>query len=56
MEWLQSILSKEILILFVSVIAMIGVFIFAARRAHLNHLKRMKEINSTFNPEDKSLT
>ena len=52
MEWLQSLISKETVILFLAIALMVGVFIFAARRAHLNHLKRMKEIDKTFNPHE----
>jgi hypothetical protein len=52
MEWLQNLLSQETLILFVSITLMIGVFLFAARRAHINHAKRMKEIDKTFNPNE----
>jgi hypothetical protein len=56
MEWLEYLLSKETLILFLSISIMIGIFIFAARRAHVNHLKRMKEIDKTFTPKDKYTT
>ncbi len=52
MEWLQNLLSQETIILFLCITSMIGVFVFAARRAHLNHLKRMKEIEKTFNPHE----
>ncbi len=52
MEWLQNLLSQETIILFLCITSMIGVFVFAARRAHLHHLKRMKEIEKTFNPHE----
>lgn len=52
MEWLMSALSQEPLILFVSIAFVVGVFIYSARKAHLNHLERMKEIDETFNPKE----
>jgi hypothetical protein len=52
MEWLQRALSQEPLILFFSISIIVSIFIFAARRAHINHLARMKKIDETFNPKE----
>ncbi len=54
MEWLQSALSEEPFFLFVSILimVMVSVFAFAARKAHINHIKRMKKIDETFNPKE----
>ena len=52
MEWLQRALSQEPLILFISISIIVSIFAFAARRAHINHLERMKRIDETFNPKD----
>ena len=46
MEWLENFLSDEKFLL-LSIIIIIGVFIYAAYRSHVKHLKRMKEIGKT---------
>lgn len=48
MEWLNSIL-EEYSFLIISIIVVVGIFIFAARKAHLNHLDKIKQIDDTFN-------
>jgi len=52
MEWLQNALSQEPLVLFISISIIVSVFAFAARKAHINHLERMKKIDETFNPKE----
>ena len=49
MEWLSRVLSQEPTVLALSITVVITIFIFAARKAHLNHLARMKKIDDTFN-------
>jgi len=49
MEWLSNILSQEPIVLTLSIVVVITVFIFSARKAHLNHLAKMKKINDAFN-------
>jgi hypothetical protein len=53
MEWLQSALTQEPFILLISISIIVSIFIFAARKAHTNHLARMKKIDETFNPKEK---
>jgi len=48
MEWLSRTLSQEPIIFLLSISAVITVFIFAARKAHLNHLAKMKKIDESF--------
>ena len=52
MEWLQNILTQEVFILIFSISLIVSIFAFAARRAHINHIERMKKIDETFNPKD----
>lgn len=49
MEWLNNILSQELIVLSLSIVGVITVFIFAARKAHLNYLDKMKKIEESFN-------
>ena len=49
MEWLSRILSQEPTVLALSITLVVSVFIFAARKAHLNHLAKMKKIDDSFN-------
>ena len=51
MEWLTSAsnLLEEHSVLIISIAVVVGIFIFAARKAHLNHLDRIKKIDDTFN-------
>ena len=47
MEWLSRALSQELTVLALSITVVIAIFIFAARKAHLNHLAKMKKIDDT---------
>ncbi|WP_197411187.1 hypothetical protein [Colwellia sp. TT2012] len=49
MEWLSKSLSQEPLVLVLSITVVVGIFIFSARKAHLNHLAKMKKIDDSFN-------
>jgi hypothetical protein len=49
MEWLSKMLSQEPIILLISISVVVTIFIFSARKAHLNHVAKMKKINETFN-------
>lgn len=49
MEWLSRTLSQEPLVLVLSITIVIGIFIFAARKVHLNYLAKMKKIDESFN-------
>lgn len=51
MEWLTNLLSNEPLFISLPIIVIIGVFIYAARRAHLKHKERIKRIDETYNPK-----
>ncbi len=48
MEWMSSTLLQEPTILILSISVVVSVFIFAARKAHLNYSKKMKKINESF--------
>ena len=49
MEWLSKILSQEPAALIISISFVVSVFIFAARKAHVNHIEKLKKIENTFN-------
>ncbi|MFQ3264187.1 MAG: hypothetical protein ACI9U5_000049 [Colwellia sp.] len=49
MEWLSRTLSKEPTVLALLITLVLTIFVFAARKAHLNHLAKMKKIDDTFN-------
>lgn len=49
MEWLSKSLSQEPIALIVSIFFVVTIFIFSARKAHLNHLAKMKKIDESFN-------
>jgi len=49
MEWLSNTLSQEPTILIISISVALTVFILAARKAHLNHLAKIKKIDDSFN-------
>lgn len=49
MEWLSSDLIKEHSALIISIAVVVAVFVFAAKKAHTNHLEKIKKIDETFN-------
>jgi hypothetical protein len=48
MEWLKNIFIQESFSIVIPIIVIIGVFIYAARRAHIKHKARIKEINERY--------
>lgn len=52
MDWLISAFLQEPFVLIIAIVFIVAVFIFLVRSAHKNHLKRMKEIDETFNPKE----
>ena len=52
MEWLQSALSQDPFVLLAAILIIVSVFAFAVRKAHINHIERMKKIDETFNPKN----
>jgi hypothetical protein len=54
MEWLSTIFSKESVILIISIVILIVIFSFAAKKAYSTHLLKMKKIQTLFdNKQDK---
>ncbi len=51
MEWLSNFFTQEPLSIAIPVIVIVAIFIYAARRAHLKHLERIKKIDETYNPK-----
>ncbi len=51
MEWLSNFFTKELLSIVIPVVIIIGIFIYAARRAHLKHLERIRKIDETYDPK-----
>jgi len=49
MEWLSRTLSQEPTVLALSIILVVTIFVFVARKAHLNHLAKIKKIDDIFN-------
>ncbi len=49
MEWLSKTLSQEPIVLLISISVVITIFILSARKAHLNHVAKMKKIDDSFN-------
>jgi len=49
MEWLSKALSQEPIILLISISVVVTIFIYSARKAHLNHVAKMKKIDDSFN-------
>jgi len=48
MEWLRQFLTEEPLSIAIPLV--IGIFIYAVRRAHIKHLDRIKKIDETYTP------
>jgi len=48
MEWLSNFFTQEPLSIAIPVIIIISIFIYAARRAHLKHLERIKQIDERY--------
>lgn len=53
MEWITLLLKPATLVLLLPVSALVGLFIFAARRAQRKHLERIKKIRQgVIHPDD----
>jgi len=48
MEWLSNFFIQEPLSIAIPVVIIISIFAYAARRAHLKHLERIKEIDERY--------
>lgn len=48
MEWLSNFFIQEPLSVAIPVIIIISLFAYAARRAHIKHLARIKKINDHY--------
>jgi|ETNmetMinimDraft_8_1059916.scaffolds.fasta_scaffold04504_5 hypothetical protein len=49
MEWLSNFFNNEPFSIAVPVILIVSIFIYAARRAHIKHVERIKKIDETYN-------
>ena len=48
MEWIRNFFTQEPFSIAVPVIIIVCIFIFAARRAHIKHLERIKQIDDRY--------
>ena len=48
MEWLSNFFTQEPLSIAIPVTIIISVFIYAARRAHIKHIARIKKIDDRY--------
>jgi len=48
MEWLSNFFIQEPLSIAIPVVIIISIFAYAARRAHIKHLERIKEIDERY--------
>jgi hypothetical protein len=51
MEWLNNFFIQEPFSLAIPVVVIIGIFVYAARRAHVKHLERIKKIDERYHTE-----
>lgn len=49
MEWLTNVLLKEHSVLIIAITVVAAIFIYAARKAHINHIEKIKKIDESFN-------
>ncbi len=49
MEWLSNFFNNEPFSIAVPVMLIVSIFIYAARRAHIKHVERIKKIDETYN-------
>jgi hypothetical protein len=54
MDWLNNYFNQEPFSLVIPVIIIVGIFFYAARRAHLNHLERIKKIDESYHIQTSS--
>ncbi|MBL4764994.1 MAG: hypothetical protein JKX67_06910 [Colwellia sp.] len=48
MEWLNNFFTQEPLFLAIPIVIIISIFAYAARRAHIKHLERIREIDESY--------
>lgn len=48
MDWLSNTIIQEPFSVVIPVIIIISIFAYIARRAHVKHIERMKEINKRY--------
>jgi len=48
MEWLSSFFTQEPFSIAIPVIIIVSIFIYAARRAHVKHVERIKKIDERY--------
>jgi len=48
MEWLSNFFVQEPYSIVIPVIIIISIFIYAARRAHIKHIERIKKIDECY--------
>lgn len=48
MEWLEKIFTQEPFSIAIPIIIIVSVFIYAARRAHIKHIERIKQIDDRY--------
>jgi len=51
MEWLETLLRPETLVLLIPIIAIIGGFSVSALKAHHRHQERIEKIKNGLNPD-----
>jgi len=49
MEWLNNFFNNGSFSLAVPVIIIVSIFVFAAKRAHIKHVERIRKINEIYN-------
>jgi preprotein translocase subunit YajC len=48
MEWINKFFIQQPFSLAIPIVIIIGVFFYAARRAHIKHLERIKKIDESY--------
>jgi preprotein translocase subunit YajC len=48
MEWINKFFIQQPFSLAIPIVIIIGIFFYAARRAHIKHLERIKKIDESY--------
>ena len=51
MEWLNNFFTQEPFSLAIPVVIIIAIFVYAARRAHIKHLERIRKIDESYHTQ-----
>lgn len=51
MEWLSNFFTEEPFSIIIPIFIIVTVFIYAARRAHIKHIERIKQIDEQYLPQ-----